>query len=337
MRKFTQWLIESNSSVAINMEPMQKRIANYLQEVMVNYRDKMDQISNFDPTSFLQTVRTKVAKYPLFQKLMQALESKNPRYILDHLNKFRMWSLSLPYKESREYRDIAQKIWLYIDTLEKQPHPDEHETALNKHGVEVLETTRKFMEVIKNRIEQITSNMPNWNNSPITIEALPAENEHGFILEPNDSAHIYVGQGEDAPSFSYFVFEGKLEIDDVIEGGDTDFFKTPQLQADYFNLINELRNPGSTSKGRVLTLYTARPVSDRKLYQDAKTLPVNLFLTNSWNHAEGLAHDLAGSQEPRDVYKVRIDSRYLTQTLDGPIKYYQVTSHDTPVISINLA
>jgi hypothetical protein len=56
-----------------------------------------------------------------------------------------------------------------------------------------------------------------------------------------------------APYFSLFQEEGKFLIDDIIEGGEDDFFQSPQMQADYFSLIGELRNPNSTNKGKILT------------------------------------------------------------------------------------
>ena len=66
----------------------------------------------------------------------------------------------------------------------------------------------------------------------------------------------------------------------------------------------------------------------------SKSLPSNIFLTNNYNHALGLASDL-GHNEIRDIWKVRIDSKYIIKTLDGPIKYYQTVS-DAPVISMEL-
>jgi hypothetical protein len=124
--------------------------------------------------------------------------------------------------------------------------------------------------------------------------------------------------------------EKSLDIDDVIDGGDEDFFSSPQVQADYFNLINELKKPGSTSRGKTLTLYTARPKADRERYLKSPSLPVNVFLSNTYDHVEGIARDLATKEGERDIWKVRIDSRYLTQTLDGLVKYYQVTTDNAP-------
>ncbi len=128
--------------------------------------------------------------------------------------------------------------------------------------------------------------------------------------------------------------DGIIEIDDVLEGGDEDFFTSNEIQSDYFNLIEKLKNPNGI-KEKILTLYTARPKKDRKIYLDATTLPLNIFLVNNADHAEGLSHDL-GNNEIRDIWKVRVSNKYLTQTLDGKIKYYQVTKNNTPIISIDL-
>lgn len=143
---------------------------------------------------------------------------------------------------------------------------------------------------------------------------------------------VRVGHGpegtrdHDAPSFTLFLPEDadRLTIDDVIEGGDQDFFseRNAATQADYFGLINEIRSPGSSARpGRPLALYTARPKKDRARFAGTTHLPGNLFLTTSYDDAEGIAIDF----RDRDVWRVRIDSRALVRTLDTPkVKHYQI-------------
>ena len=65
----------------------------------------------------------------------------------------------------------------------------------------------------------------------------------------------------------------------------------------------------------------------------AQFLPVNIFLSDRYDHVEGLSVEYG---EERDIWKVRIDSKYLTQTLDGKVKYYQVTVPNAPVVSMML-
>jgi hypothetical protein len=121
---------------------------------------------------------------------------------------------------------------------------------------------------------------------------------------------------------------GKItQVEDVLEGGDLDFFHGPEgleLGKAYFDLIKEIQHPGSSSQGKEITLYTARPVKDRHQYAGASTLPPNLFLANDVDHVLGLAHDLGGGAQ-RDVWKVKINTRYLVLTNDaGRVKYYQI-------------
>jgi len=195
-----------------------------------------------------------------------------------------------------------------------------------------MEETQKAMQGLQATVEAARARVGHWNESPVKLEVSPAQDERGPILDSSSAAEVRVGSGQYAPTFMLWQGPDGLEVDDIIEGGEEDFFDTPQVQADYFNLINELRKPGSTQQGKTLTLYTARPKADREQYLKAHTLPVNIFLTNDYDHAEGIGRDMG----ERDIWKVRMNSRYLTQTLDGLIKYYQVTTPDAPVNSISL-
>jgi hypothetical protein len=184
------------------------------------------------------------------------------------------------------------------------------------------------MQNYKNIIIEAIGRINNWNNSIIRIIASPATDySNRLTFEATNHAIISFGK---QTYFSMSQDEGKIEIDEVLDADDEEFFPSSEIQSDYFNLINEIRNPGVNSKEKMLTLYTARPKSDRNFYLNSKTLPKNIFLTNDYDHAEGLAADLGGE---RDIWKVRINSKYLTQTLSGKIKYYQVTTKDAPATS----
>jgi hypothetical protein len=108
------------------------------------------------------------------------------------------------------------------------------------------------MLVIKKEIEDAISHIQNWSGSTVLIEPSSSHNQFNEIdISATDSALVYLGTDEYAPYFSLYKdlddYPG-IQIDDILEGGDTDFFKTPQIQSDYFNLIAELKNPGSTNK-----------------------------------------------------------------------------------------
>jgi hypothetical protein len=236
---------------------------------------------------------------------------------------------------NQQYRQAWQHLLDYEETM--RGIDENYETPIRQAHEKVIQQSQANMEKIGQMIQNAINNIEDWSGSPVTIEARESWTTYNAIAyDAADSASVTVGQ--DA-SFTLFPMEnGKWEIDDIIEGGGYDeeeFFSQPGVKSDYYSLINELRNPGSVSKGKNLTLYTARPTSDRNFYQNTNFLPINVFLTNSASHAEGLAHDLSAG-EPRDVWKVRINSKYLTLTLDGPVKYYMVTKDKAPIESISL-
>jgi hypothetical protein len=201
----------------------------------------------------------------------------------------------------------------------------------------IVAKTKANMEKIAQNVRQAISRIEGFS-TPVIVQAREVDKNDDY-LEDRDDASIEFGVDINAPSFTYFTLDGKIEIDDVLEAGDSDFFTNSKIQSDYFNLVKELRRPGSSSgQGKVLTLYTARPIQDRHIYMEAKVVPSNLFLTSNYNSAEGIALDFAGREGTRDVWKIRIDSRYLVQTLDSPMeKQYQVVGDGSvPVVSMTL-
>ena len=185
---------------------------------------------------------------------------------------------------------------------------------------------------IKNNIDNAIS-QSDWNGSMVTIYPLVASSEEDF-LSPSVSAEVKVGNKNG--DFQYWKQGEKFIIEDILESDEEEsnyFFTNNEEKQDYFNLISQLQN--TNKKEQILTLYTARPVKDREFYSTTNYLPANIFLSNSFSHVDGLAGDLQGTEERRDIYKVKINSKYLIKTLDGPVKYYQVIKN-APVQSMSL-
>ena len=320
--KFKKWFIES---VDIDYSKYQAAIADKTQEMIDYMQDREYRLDQFKPDAFLQQIQIQLKNYPQLGNFVRSLQSKNPHYIFDQLKRLRNWTGKQP---DRRLRDIWTQTFDYIDAV--RPRQKEWETDLKQKVQNFHQKTQTTMQQLQKMIQDAIGRVARWNASPVQIEVRPAEDDRGAVLDASEAAGVRVGSGRMSPDFTVWLGEKGLDIDDVIEGGDEDFFSSSQVQADYFNLINELKKPGSTSKGKILTLYTARPKADRERYLKSPSLPVNVFLSNSYDHVEGIARDLATKEGERDIWKVRIDSRYLTQTLDGHIKYYQVTSDNTP-------
>ena len=205
-----------------------------------------------------------------------------------------------------------------------------------------LDQSLKIAEKAKKLVASAISRIEGWEKTPVTIQIREMDEREDWF-DPTGIFSVKIGKGHNAPDFSLFIDEktGAFDsIGDVLEANDPTSFQNPIQQKNYFDLIAELEKPGSTKKpGKKLRLYTARPVKDRRLYTNAKKVPVGIFLTSDPDRAMGIAGDLSGREKRRDLWFVRIDSRYLVKTLDtGRIKDYQVVGgHKTvPVISMEL-
>jgi len=327
MRNFIEWLSESTAQIQIDDSTLRKAFEQQMGELIERGRERRYQISMFNPTQFFQEIQIAFKEYPQLQMLMQALQSKNQQMIFQQMKLLRDWATTNRKDFFKDYR----KIYLYTDFLDKENKIEDNDEQVVNWVKEAIQGTQQEMLKIKAIIEQAVSRIAHWNNSPIVIEpSIPYGEFNRPEIAVANSAHIKLMVGTYPPGFAYFQDEnGKVEIDDVLEGGDEEMLETPTIQADYFNLINELRKPGSTSQGRTISLYTARPAEDREQLLQSNTLPINIFLANNYDHVEGLANDLS-SGKMRDIWKVRIGTQYLTQTLDGPIKYYQVSVPNAP-------
>lgn len=346
-KDFKLWC-ESSSNITITLGDLRQQLEKRAQDVLDYSLDKEEKLKNFNAQKFIDEVKITFKDYPQINLLIQSLESKNVHNILDQRKQLYEWVVEqersfykLPWNQRdrnreqqyRKFTHLASEIFDFVDTL--IPHKKSPD-ALNQDYKQSIDTilidSEKAMNKIKSHIEQCISNIEEWNNSPILIEAKPSEDEYGISFSVADSAVVHVGSGKYPPYFSYFVLEDRIEVDDILE--DEDEFPDLNTRLDYYNLINEIKNPGLSKKSKPLTLYTARPKEDRNRYFDAATLPMGIFLSNSYNHVEGLSREL--SKDTRDIWRVRIDSKYVMMTMDsGSIKYYQVIKPNAPIISIS--
>ena len=328
MKNFYQWLKESveTSNVTIDYSTLQKQYQVTVEKYLESIRNRKYKKTIFNPVTYLENIKQVLKDYPLVNNFINALNSKNKEYIFDQSQRLRKWLDGKTYKETEEARKITREIWTWIEFYETDEDHDKAEQEVVEMMHQAMTGTQALMEENKKLINDAISRVENWHGSQVILKPLESRDEDGSNLVPASSAEVILIFKGNKSYFSFFRDKSIFEIDDVLDAGDDDFFVGVEGQSDYFNLINEIKKPGSTSTGKMLTLYTARPTKDRKQYMNSDTIPVNLFLTNSYDHAIGLANDLAGTEERRDVWKVKINDRYLTNTLDGNIKYYQVTS-----------
>jgi hypothetical protein len=327
--KFKIWLENNNALVSINYSDFEKKIKTAAQDLTDYAYERKQSLKKF--TLNLELIKKELGKFPSLQQLLISLQNKKD--IRKNVNNLFDWYKKLPDStEKFSVRNVIQHIWNYEDSFDNS---DVNEEEYKSLASDIILKTKPNMELIKQEVEKAIENSE-WEGSNVIIIPIASEEHDGRTsLSPSDSAHIKVGSK--SAFFTLIIHDGGRSVDDIIEAGyeDEEFFSNNGEKSDYYTLVQEFENPGSSSKGKVLTLYTARPTKDREFYQNTNWLPANIFLSNSLSHVEGLADDL-GASERRDVYKVKINSKYLVKTLDGAVKYYMVSKEKSPVEYIGL-
>jgi len=240
-------------------------------------------------------------------------------------------------KWQKSIQDTLDHLVDFSARKDDKGYPYTQEMAVDDMARMSQQTTANMQKIAQN-IQEAISRISNWSQSSIFVEARTYDKNNEIDAETD--AEVFVGKSTSwggSPSFTYFS-EDTIIIEDVLSAGDTDFFSDSATESDYFLLVQELKNPGASSNpGKILTLYTARPTADRQIYENATTLPHGIYLTNNMDRVSGIAMDLGGSQGMRDIWQVKIDERYLMQTLDAMgSKDYQVVGEEAPVQSIYL-
>lgn len=237
---------------------------------------------------------------------------------------------SLPQEDPEKYKVFTLLLSMAdVHDVESARTREDFEKEAQEWADVFVTGTRRNAEVLQKLIIQAIKRVRDWRGEAIRVRPMyDGEYREG----PIESFDVRLGR---QAGFTIFTDSGKVQsVDDVLDAGDTDFFRDPHLQMNYFDLVRELERPGSTQKfGKNLKLWTARPTKDRHLYQDAKHVPTNIYLTTDRHRASGIAHDL-GAGEIRDLWRITVNEKYLMKTLEaGHVKDYQtVGKRVVPVV-----
>lgn len=338
MKKFSEWLENTNSQVIIDMSKFNRQISLAAREQEKTLTTNLDQAKNFNVDEFIKDVQRTLQGYPKLPALLKVLILKNKKAIGGAYDQLRRFISTKPYRETGPMRVISRDILTYLDKL-SDADPQQELQELQALKQEIVRRTSAAMEIMKSKIELAISNIGKWNGSLITIQPeadqkrtyvfnAPIEYEFKHVF----SASVYVGASEeDLPHFNASLENGNVVIDETIDADESDFFPTKEIKQDYFALAAELSEPNSN---RVLTLYSARPLRDRKLYQSGGPLPENIFLSTNKKDAEWTGFELKGNEPGRDVWEFVIPVKYLNLIADfGRFQHYQLTTSIVPVTS----
>ena len=330
--------------VSVNLNEYKKSLGDYFSD-MIDYALRERARITSKPPDHRALAKKLEVEMGGATALSRAVQSLDADGIMEHRSEFSdLLTRKVPgephdamWERYDRQRKIQRELWdleQYLKT-QAEEEPRDIVAEYEEWKGKALANTEGQAQNVAQQLTAAISRAPDFETWPVVVAPTFNKDREGWVPSVYD---VEVGKGSyGTPSFTLFVNDdGKVtEVEDVLEGGDSDFFRSPKGQSDYFNLVNEIRHPGSSSRGKVVTLYTARPTRDRERYEGARDIPANIFLASTLDEAEGLASDL-GSSEVRDVWKVRVDTRHLVRTLDTPrVKHYQTTDR-TPVQDIDL-
>lgn len=310
---FRKIIKKSQINIEISLKRYRSTLWEELYRLVISAEEHNERILNLSyEKGELENLLSSI-DYPRSLEIVQ-----NPDLTQQHITNLFNWYLSLPYeKRTTQIRFAVRRIEDILEHIQmKQKNIPSRKFSMEdarKTLEEFSNITLVNMQKIKNLIESKIQKIKQWNGSFILIEA--AEYDKDQDLGPEDSARIYVG-GEHGPMFSLFVMGESYEIDDIMDGAeDIEEFLDQKTKYDYFSLINALQNKSKVSEK--LILYTARPVKDRKFYEDNIRLPANIYLTDNFNRASGIALELAREDKYRDIWKVKLSAYDVVVTFDG--------------------
>lgn len=249
--------------------------------------------------------------YPLRDEFWIAVRSSDPKNIRKVQAAFRRYS---------EYANLDRKLLNQVESVLFSYQTNLYCKEFNSEDTDcviksILEDSTTVLNKMASRIDLAISQIPTWRDYQVKLEAIsPAS---GWIVS---EAKLTVGNTFNAsficdsfPVFKIKPLEENTELPEVLKNN---------LQ----DLIVKLRD--NPKYNRLLTLYMTRPLSERKYFETVKrdlslglqsVLPNHVVLTDN-----PLFNDL-------DIWKVKIEEKYLREELIENIKQYHVLEQDAPI------
>jgi len=317
------WYKRSQQSAEIYMEEYKNSLWRSLIDTVESSQRRIEEIStmNVNKTEFINSLNS--LNYPVYQEIINNYDSLSED-IYDRFEKW-FWNSYL-YGENKYDIEFRNRGKYVLDTMESLSGSSSSSTFTQEQALELfnelVDKTQVEQIKTKNLIESSIRGIPGFSSS--VIIGVPSIDRDYNYEYGEDTAQIYLNNLSDGPMFSLFKRENDtFIIDDIADSAeDIEFFIDEKTKRDYYQLVNKMQNIGKNQKP--ITLYTARPVRDRSIYENSNSVPSNIYLTSNYGRAEGIALELSGSEKYRDIWRVKINPQYLIVTYDGgSFKDYQ--------------
>lgn len=252
--------------------------------------------------------------YPFANKLQMALRTGDPKKIAQAHMSFRRWA---------EYSNIGQQLSDKVESALFNYQAKIHGSEIKPEDVDditrsYLAESRAIVDQIVNSLNLAISKISSWENYPITVEAIIPKDNNWIVKE----VKVVIG---DTFKTSFYIENNSSKL--LVKNLESDQLSR-SMQINVNALIDLLK--GKLNGDRILTLYMSRPISERRFFEVAKrdlalgiktSLPKHVFLNN-----------LPIREDAKDLWKVRVDQKYLYQYLnEGDSIEYRIITDDCPI------
>ena len=237
-----------------------------------------------------------------YNKDLRNLDFQNPDLVYNEILLLDEWIKKVKSEQSSvawyqsDKRDKISKLRNYLTSyygaLLRHIYPDEADSVNNKNSL-LLKKNTELASNLKGTLSEKLSRH-DWYGSEILLT--PTEDSIKVEISGSDLEIMLIVEDSTIQS-----------IDSSYEPDDDSFSASDEQVRDYYTLLKVLTG-GSNSAEKVITVYTARPVSDRTVYENASEIPSGIFVTTDYSKAIGYQADYHIN---RDVWKIRIQQKYL--------------------------
>lgn len=252
--------------------------------------------------------------YPLCDEFKMAIRTGDPKRVNHAHMTFRRWADY--FKPDRILSDKIETAMFQYQTklYGNEFGPVEADEVIKSS----LFDSKTILEQMSHNIKLAISKIPTWNNHKIVIEAIYPKN--GWVIS---EAKVTIGD----------VYLGSFLYEQTSIGFKTTLLTEEELPAslklDMEDLLSKLKTNPKYNK--ILTLYMTRPISERRYFEIAKrdlSLGIRAVLPSHITLAE---NPLPGDS---DVWKVRVEEKYVKEYLNEDVKKYQIIGEEAPMLWI---
>lgn len=298
-------------NISIIVDSYKEKLSADLAGLLLKPDDKINELrKNIINMKSICNILSEIS-YPLINELEMAIKTADPQKVNHAHLKFKNWAkYAQPNSENCDFIETClfnYQTKLYNQKLNAQD--------IDKAVESYLHESIAILEQMAHNINLAIKSISSWKDYPVKIEAVYPDSN--WIIK---EAKVTIGENYSID----FIYEHTINGFKIGKVNETESVPV-NLKDSIQNLLLKLRNNDNYKK--ILTLYMDRPLSERRYFELAKRdlslgiktiLPKHITLT-----------DVPASES--DLWKVKIEEKYLSEKIVDGIKKYNILGDDAPL------